>query len=120
MQHTYVWHQPVQQQPLGYLQGIGRDVEMLSCFTCAYRCSQDVVEVPSHLWEHFATDSRSLALLARHADTRQPLPPQLAEQLAGLSSVTPALELQQQVSGQHSWKIYRHLTPGCMLSWAAY
>jgi intermediate peptidase len=81
------------------------------CFCCTAwlvlgcrRCSQDVVEVPSHLWEHFATDSRSLALLARHADTRQPLPPQLAQQLAGLSSVTPALELQQQVRRQQSWK----------------
>ncbi|KAF6261102.1 peptidase family M3-domain-containing protein, partial [Scenedesmus sp. NREL 46B-D3] len=67
------------------------------CGACLrVRCSQDIVEVPSHLWEHFATDSRSLALLARHADTRQPLPPQLARQLAGLSSATPALELQQQ------------------------
>jgi Zn-dependent oligopeptidase len=61
--------------------------------------------VPSHLWEHFATDSKSLAVLARHADTRQPLPPQLAQQLAGLSSVTPALELQQQVCGQQLRKI---------------
>uniref|UniRef100_A0A383VSJ1 Peptidase M3A/M3B catalytic domain-containing protein n=1 Tax=Tetradesmus obliquus TaxID=3088 RepID=A0A383VSJ1_TETOB len=60
------------------------------------RCSQDVVEVPSHLWEHFATDARSLSLLARHADSRQPMPQAMARQLARLSTVTPALELQQQ------------------------
>lgn len=54
--------------------------------------------MPSHLWEHFATDSRSLALLARHKDSREPLPDGLAQQLVGLGSVTPALELQHQVS----------------------
>eukprot|EP00879_Flechtneria_rotunda_P021241 GHRR01022377.1.p1 GENE.GHRR01022377.1~~GHRR01022377.1.p1 ORF type:complete len:527 (+),score=170.00 GHRR01022377.1:1082-2662(+) len=60
------------------------------------RCAQDIVEVPSHLWEHFASDSRCLALLARHKSSREPLPAQLAQQLACRTSATPALELQQQ------------------------
>lgn len=69
-------------------------------FAATRRCSQDIVEVPSHLWEHFATDTRSLALLARHkGSSRQPLPPQLAQQLTQQASATPALELQQQASG---------------------
>jgi intermediate peptidase len=71
-----------------------------------------VVEIPSHLWEHFATDSRSLALLARHADTRQPMPHAMAQQLARLSTATPALELQQQVTPQqayaNSWIVLNH------------
>jgi Zn-dependent oligopeptidase len=58
--------------------------------------------VPSHLWEHFASDSRSLALLARHADSRQPMPWAMAQQLGRLSSITPALELQQQVTMQQT------------------
>lgn len=71
---------------------------LLACVMIRCSCSQDVVEVPSHLWEHFATDARSLSLLARHADSRQPMPQAMARQLARLSTVTPALELQQQVT----------------------
>jgi hypothetical protein len=55
------------------------------------------VEVPSHLWEHFVGDPRSLALLARHVSSRQPLPPQLVADLTARQRQQPALELQQQV-----------------------
>lgn len=55
------------------------------------------MEVPSHLWEHFATHPASLALLAKHRSSRDPLPSKLVQQLVQASSVTPAIELQQQV-----------------------
>jgi hypothetical protein len=65
------------------------------------RCSQDLVEVPSHLWEHFIAAPQSLALLARHKGSREAMPAKLSEVLcrgwSSFSSVTPALELQQQV-----------------------
>lgn len=59
------------------------------------------MEVPSHLWEHFAASPKSLALLARHKGSREAMPPKLVDVLcsswSSFSSVTPALELQQQV-----------------------
>eukprot|EP00775_Hariotina_reticulata_P012131 gene12131-12269_t len=60
------------------------------------RCSQDVVEVPSHLWEHFATAGASRALLTRHHISRQPMPESIAQDLASQGSITPALDLQHQ------------------------
>lgn len=71
------------------------------------RCSQDLVEVPSHLWEHFANDERSLSLLARHRVTRDAMPQLLASRLRESGLLLPALELQQQVR-----------TPGTMVHMA--
>lgn len=57
--------------------------------------------MPSHLWEHFTSSPQALSLLARHKGSRQPMPAQLVDVLckgwSTFSSVTPALELQQQV-----------------------
>lgn len=57
--------------------------------------------MPSHLWEHFSASPQSLALLARHKGSRDPMPAKLSDVLckgwSSFSSVTPALELQQQV-----------------------
>ncbi|GBF99345.1 hypothetical protein Rsub_11757 [Raphidocelis subcapitata] len=61
------------------------------------RCAQDVVEIPSHLWEHFVTDRRSLALIARHRGSRDPMPPGMHAALMAAHGAFPALELQQQV-----------------------
>jgi Zn-dependent oligopeptidase len=59
--------------------------------------AQDVVEVPSHLWEHFVADYRSLALIARHAESGDPMPRGLHAGLLATHAAFPALELQQQV-----------------------
>jgi len=57
--------------------------------------------VPSHLWEHFTSSPQALSLLARHKGSGQPMPAKLVDVLckgwSTFSSVTPALELQQQV-----------------------
>jgi hypothetical protein len=49
---------------------------------CCCRCAQDMVEVPSHLWEHFVTDTRTLQLMARHHSSGQPIPLDLCEQVS--------------------------------------
>ena len=59
--------------------------------------NQDVVEIPSHLWEHFVTDHRTAGVIARHATTREPLPRALHSALLASHNAFPALELQQQV-----------------------
>ena len=65
------------------------------------RCAQDMVEVPSHLWEHFAVDPSTLALLARHRSvTREPLPEEVGQQLVHARRMFSALELQ----GQCCWR----------------
>ncbi|KAL6759533.1 hypothetical protein V8C86DRAFT_2574236 [Haematococcus lacustris] len=61
------------------------------------RCAQDMVELPSLLWEKFASDPRSLALLARHRTTRDPLPDGLAAAMCADRSHFWAIDLQQQV-----------------------
>lgn len=56
------------------------------------------------MWEHFSAAPESLALLARHKSSREPMPVKLSGVLckgwSSFSSVTPALELQQQVCGE--------------------
>jgi intermediate peptidase len=61
------------------------------------RCAQDMVEVPSHLWEHFAVDPATLGMLARHRTTRDRLPAEAAQQLVAARRMFSALELQGQV-----------------------
>ncbi|KXZ54341.1 hypothetical protein GPECTOR_5g423 [Gonium pectorale] len=72
------------------------------------RCAQDLVEVPSHLFEYFAADPRVMALLARDRsgcakgadggpDDGEPLPPELLRELLAGRAATSALELQQQL-----------------------
>lgn len=61
------------------------------------RCAQDVVEVPSHLFEHFVGDPQAAGVIARHALSRAPLPEALHARLcASLDASFPALELQHQ------------------------
>jgi hypothetical protein len=64
------------------------------------RFLQDVVEIPSHLWEHFVTDHRAVSVIARHAASREPLPRALHSALLASHGAFPALDLQQQVEGQ--------------------
>ncbi|GIL91162.1 hypothetical protein Vretifemale_18866 [Volvox reticuliferus] len=72
------------------------------------RCAQDIVEVPSHLFEYFASDPRVMAVLARDRSATaagadgamedgEPLPEGLLKELVAGRSVTAALELQQQL-----------------------
>ncbi|KAG2485902.1 hypothetical protein HYH03_015346 [Edaphochlamys debaryana] len=73
------------------------------------RCSQDLVEVPSHLFELFTQDPRAMALLARDRsglpggpraegpDGGEPLPPGLLTELVAGRSASSCLELQQQL-----------------------
>ncbi|GLI62332.1 hypothetical protein VaNZ11_004940 [Volvox africanus] len=72
------------------------------------RCAQDIVEVPSHLFEYFASDPRVMALLARDRSASpagadgapedgEPLPAGLLKELVAGRSATAALELQQQL-----------------------
>ncbi len=65
--------------------------------TSAPGTQQDVVEIPSHLWEHFVADHRTLSLIARHSGSREPMPPSLHSALLSAHAAFPALELQQQV-----------------------
>ena len=56
-----------------------------------------MVEVPSHVLEHLASDPRVLALFARHRATGEPLPPQLLEWQRRQRRRFAALDQQQQV-----------------------
>ncbi|GAX79131.1 hypothetical protein CEUSTIGMA_g6571.t1 [Chlamydomonas eustigma] len=62
------------------------------------RCAQDMVEVPSHLWEHWAVDTSTLRVLARHrSGTRDPLPEAAALHLLKTRRMFSAVEMQNQV-----------------------
>jgi len=60
------------------------------------RGPMDVVEVPSHLLEHFARAPAVLAAAGRHWRTREPPPSQLLDALARRERLFGALRLQQQ------------------------
>lgn len=55
-----------------------------------------MVEVPSHLWENFASDRESLQLLARHRSSLEPLPGPYIDNLLQSQRMFSALELQNQ------------------------
>ncbi|PNW86102.1 hypothetical protein CHLRE_02g073400v5 [Chlamydomonas reinhardtii] len=72
------------------------------------RCAQDLVEVPSHLFEYWATDPLTMGLMARDRSNDssaaagaggggEPLPPALLKELIAGRAATAALELQQQL-----------------------
>ena len=64
------------------------------------RCAQDLVEVPSHLFEHWAVDPHTLGVLARHRSTRDPIASKAAESLVKARRTCSALELQGQVGSR--------------------
>ncbi|KAG2425921.1 hypothetical protein HXX76_013295 [Chlamydomonas incerta] len=76
------------------------------------RCAQDLVEVPSHLFEYWATHPLTMGLLARDRSNSnssaagaaaavggggEPLPPAMLKELITGRAATAALELQQQL-----------------------
>lgn len=70
----------------------------LPCFQPAgTRGPPDMVEVPSHTLELFATDPRVLALFARHRASGDPLPSAALAQLGASRHRFVALDQQQQV-----------------------
>ena len=64
-----------------------------------------MVEVPSHLFEHFVSDKRTLRLLARHRGaTRDPIPDDIFEQLTNSRQLFSGLDLQYQVRCRSGFK----------------
>ncbi|KAF5843142.1 hypothetical protein DUNSADRAFT_2179 [Dunaliella salina] len=87
------------------------------------RCAQDMVEVPSHLWEHFVADPRTLRMVARHHQTDDPLPLDLCNKVSSYGKMFSGLELQHQVllslvdqayHGPHASEAVQH---GTGLAW---
>lgn len=62
----------------------------------------DVVEVPSHLLEHFARAPAVLGAAAAHWRTREPPPPALLRALQQREQLFGALRLQQQARCLHA------------------
>jgi hypothetical protein len=73
---------------------MGRNVGLRGC--AGTRGPMDVVEVPSHLLEHFARAPAVLAEAGRHWRTREPPPAQLLDALSRRKRLFGALRLQQQ------------------------
>lgn len=61
------------------------------------RAPMDIVEVPSHLFEHFAWDPDALKLLSKHYLTSEPLPNGMINALRKSKSIFDAIESQQQL-----------------------
>ena len=61
------------------------------------RAPMDIVEVPSHLFEHFAWDPDALKLLGRHYLTDEPLPNSMITALRKSKSIFDAIDSQQQL-----------------------
>jgi len=61
------------------------------------RAPMDIVEVPSHVFEHFAWDPSALKLLGRHHSTGDHIPDDLISALRKSKEIFSALELQQQL-----------------------
>jgi intermediate peptidase len=62
------------------------------------RTQTDFVEVPSHLFEHFAWDWRVARRWARHHETGEPIPEPLMRALRGSRRMFSGFETQSQVS----------------------
>jgi len=92
------------------------------------RGPMDVVEVPSHLLEHFARAPAVLAAAGRHWRTREPPPSQLLDALARRERLFGALRLQQQARAgaavprppAHAsvWRLHG-IRKLCSLGWAS-
>jgi len=61
------------------------------------RAPMDIVEVPSHLFEHFAWDPYALKLLGRHYITGEPVPDGMIAALRKSKTIFDAIESQQQL-----------------------
>lgn len=61
------------------------------------RAPMDIVEVPSHLFEHFAWDPSALKLLGRHYLTQEPITDAMIAALRKSKDIFSALEAQQQL-----------------------
>lgn len=61
------------------------------------RVATDLVEVPSHVFEHFAWDPRVIAKHARHCSTGDPMPTRTVRSLCASRTGFVATDLQQQI-----------------------
>ena len=61
------------------------------------RAPMDIVEVPSHLFEHFAWDPSALKLLGKHYMTHEPIPDAMISALRKSRNIFRSIESQQQV-----------------------
>ncbi len=61
------------------------------------RCAQDLVELPSHLFEQWAAHPSSLRVLARHHSTQERLPLDACQAIGRHRRSFAGLELQQQL-----------------------
>ena len=63
----------------------------------------DLMEVPSHVVERFASAPSTLGVFARHHLSGQPIPADLAQQLQRSQKMFEAITIQQQVPSQSSY-----------------
>lgn len=61
------------------------------------RGALDFVEIPSHLFEHFAWDHRFLRCFARHHETQEVIPRRVVEQLRSSKKMFHAMDMQTQI-----------------------
>lgn len=61
------------------------------------RVTTDFVEVPSHLWEHFAWDSRVLSRIAKHHRTGDPMPAKMIRSLCASRKGFISTDTQMQI-----------------------
>ena len=61
------------------------------------RAPMDIVEIPSHLFEHFAWDADALKLLGRHHLTKEPIPDGMIATLRKSRDIFKSMETQQQL-----------------------
>lgn len=61
---------------------------------CTHQSCALNVQVPSHLWEHFITDARTLRQMARHHVTKEPMPLELCTQLFAANKAVSTVSLQ--------------------------
>jgi len=61
------------------------------------RAPMDIVEIPSHLFEHFAWDPSALKILGRHYITQEPIPDSMIAALRKSKEIFRSIETQQQL-----------------------